>query len=93
MSNKRYRDLQGNVHVLFQGEPDPTWVEVEFDPNSFPDPLTFTPPYTAMRYNSYPDVKEQLDMLWHEINSNGSISANGDWFNTIKEVKDAHPKP
>lgn len=49
--------------------------------------------YQRDREHQYPKLGEQLDMLWHEINSNGSISANGDWFNAIKEVKDAHPKP
>jgi hypothetical protein len=91
MNNKRYKDLQGNVHLLWQGEPDPTWVEVEVDPNQLPDP-NFVPPYTARRHNSYPDVKQQLDMLWHEISNNGSISTEGEWFNAIKEVKETHPK-
>jgi hypothetical protein len=91
MSNKRYKDLQGNVHLLFQGEPDPTWVEIEIDFNALPDP-NFIPPYTARRYNDYPDVREQLGMIWHEINTNGSLSSEGEWFNAIKEVKDTHPK-
>ena len=40
----------------------------------------------------YPTINEQLDMLWHEINSTGTLSNNGTWFNTIKEIKDHHPK-
>jgi hypothetical protein len=46
-----------------------------------------------IRERQYPKVVEQLDMLWHEINTTGTISENGDWFNTIKEIKDNHPKP
>ena len=41
----------------------------------------------------YPKVQEQLDMLWHEINTTGALSDSGNWFNTIKEIKDNHPKP
>jgi len=41
----------------------------------------------------YPKVQEQLDMLWHEINTSGSISTDGTWFNAIKDVKDTNPKP
>ena len=41
----------------------------------------------------YPKVQEQLDMLWHEINTTGVLSDSGSWFNTIKEIKDNHPKP
>ena len=91
MNNKRYKDLQGNVHLLWQGDPDPTWVEVEVDHNALPDP-NFIPPYTARRRNAYPRIDQQLDMLWHEVNANGSITAEGEWFNAIKEVKEAHPK-
>ena len=46
--------------------------------------------YTAITYqrnrrNEYPDVIEQLDQIFHE-----GIDA---WKETIKAVKDAHPKP
>ena len=41
----------------------------------------------------YPNITDQLDMLWHEVNTNGTLSDGGDWFNTIKEIKDNHPKP
>jgi hypothetical protein len=90
-SNKRYQDPQGNVHVLFQGDPQPDWVEVVFDETQLPDP-NYIPPYPARRYNAYPQITDQLDMLWHELNTSGSISADGAWFSSIKAVKDAHPK-
>jgi hypothetical protein len=32
-------------------------------------------------------------MIWHELNQSGSLSTNGGWFNTIKEVKENNPKP
>lgn len=92
MSDKRYKDLQGNIHFLWQGDPDPSWVEVEMPEIPLPDP-NYVPPYGSRRYNSYPEIREQLDMLWHELSANGSISADGQWFNAIKEVKDNHPKP
>lgn len=41
----------------------------------------------------YPNITDQLDMLWHEVNTTGTLSDNGTWFNTIKEIKDNHPKP
>jgi hypothetical protein len=47
--------------------------------------------YAVVR--KYPDMKEQLDMLWHELNTSGSISDSGSWFNAIKNIKDQHPKP
>lgn len=47
--------------------------------------------YAVVR--SYPDMKEQLDMIWHEVNNNGSVSTEGEWFKSIKSVKEQHPKP
>lgn len=90
-SQQMYKDSEGNIHWILEGEPKADWVKLPPAP-MFPDP-SYVPPYDARRHNSYPDVKQQLDMLWHELNTNGSISANGDWFNAIKEVKETHPKP
>jgi len=38
-------------------------------------------------------VGAQLDMLWHEVDTTGTITKDGEWFNAVKAVKDAHPKP
>lgn len=36
----------------------------------------------------YPEIGEQLDMLWHELNQNGTITNEGNWFNKIKSIKE-----
>lgn len=41
----------------------------------------------------YPEIGNQLDMLWHELNTTGTISSDGAWFNAIKDIKDNIPKP
>ena len=43
-------------------------------------------------YSQQLNLGEQLDLLWHELNSAGTISKDGAWFNAVKAVKDAHPK-
>lgn len=48
--------------------------------------------YQKKRAVEYPRIQDQLDMLWHEINTNGSLSADGEWFNRIKAVKEDNPK-
>jgi hypothetical protein len=88
---RRFIDNEGAIHWLIQGEPQEDWTELEEDPNALPDP-NYIPPYEARRMNSYPQMSDQLDMLWHELNASGSISADGTWFNAIKTVKDEHPK-
>lgn len=45
------------------------------------------------RSQNYPKLEEQLDMLYHEIKENGSISSNGYWFQTIDNIKESFPKP
>jgi hypothetical protein len=48
--------------------------------------------YQKKRSQQYPKITDQLDMLWHEINNNGSLSTDGEWFNRIKSVKEDNPK-
>ena len=49
--------------------------------------------YQRDREHLYPKLGAQLDMLWHELNISGSLSTEGEWFNTIKNVKETNPKP
>lgn len=40
---------------------------------------------------SYPGIKEQLDMLWHAIDS-GSLDTSSEFYQKLKAVKDKYPK-
>ena len=42
----------------------------------------------------YPDIGEQLDTLYKDIDAGklGADAKTGDWYTTIKTVKDEHPK-
>jgi uncharacterized protein YicC (UPF0701 family) len=44
------------------------------------------------RLRQYPSLGDQLDMLWHELNTSGNLSTSGTWFQTIQEVKNNNPK-
>ena len=49
---------------------------------------------TANAYKTqrqYPSIGDQLDMLWHAIDS-GTLNKTSDFYTAIKAVKDAHPK-
>ena len=41
----------------------------------------------------YPSTGEQFDMLFHELETSGSLTISGSWYKTVKTVKDANPKP
>ncbi len=44
------------------------------------------------RKDDYPQLGEQFDKLWHDIN-NGTLDNTGEFFTVLKEVKDNNPKP
>ena len=44
------------------------------------------------RDRKYPDLGEQFDLLFKDIDS-GNVSKDGGFYKAIKTVKDAHPKP
>ena len=48
--------------------------------------------YKNRRSEQYPPLGEQLDKLFHDI-ENGTLDANGEFFTTLKAVKDSNPKP
>ncbi len=43
------------------------------------------------RFIAYPDIKEQLDKLFHDIDE-GKLDKTGTFYTAIKSVKDANPK-
>jgi hypothetical protein len=47
--------------------------------------------YQRLRAKEYPNLGDQLDMLWHAID-NGTLNKTSDFYTAIKAVKDAHPK-
>lgn len=48
--------------------------------------------YKNNRRPEYPDIGDQLDMIWHLIDSGGTLDKTSDFYTSIKVVKDAHPK-
>jgi hypothetical protein len=48
--------------------------------------------YKRDRRELYPSIENQLDMIWHEISTTGTISNTGEWFTAIQQIKDKFPK-
>lgn len=48
--------------------------------------------YQRDRYYAYPQLREQLDKLYHDIDA-GKLDKTGEWFKAVKKVKDDNPKP
>jgi hypothetical protein len=56
--------------------------------NSWTDPEQ----YKIDRKAAYPEIGEQLDKLWHDID-NGTLTKSGDFYTAINTVKTNNPKP
>jgi len=59
-----------------------TELETEYDNNK----------YQRDRADQYKELKEQLDLLYHDMTSDKG-NKTGEWYKHIKAVKDANPKP
>ena len=50
-------------------------------------------PYKEQRRNAYPEIGDQLDMLWHSIDQNPKLKSEYfEFYEAIKAVKVKHPK-
>jgi len=64
--------------------------EVIYD-NASIDLLIASEAYKNLRAVEYPSLANQLDMLWHAIDT-GSLSKDSEFYKTLKMVKDKYPK-
>lgn len=48
--------------------------------------------YVQGRVNSYPEITDQLDMLWHAMDADESKRLEP-FYTNIKAIKDANPRP
>lgn len=74
-----------------EDEPRPGWEEAQQPTGPLlPDP-NYVPPYTARRINAYPDINEQMDMLWHAMDADESKRLEP-FYSTIRAIKEMIPK-
>ncbi len=52
----------------------------------------FTPNWREQRSEGYGRLTDQLDKMFHDI-TNGTLTTDGEWYQSIQAVKDAIPKP
>jgi hypothetical protein len=50
--------------------------------------------YSSLRKQEYKEIKEQLDSLWHDVDSGvfGDNAKNSNWYKGIKAIKEKYPK-
>lgn len=66
------------------------WLEKKSQNN---ETITEKAPYIEQRKNAYPEIGDQLDMLWHSIDENPKLKSEYfEFYEAIKAVKVKHPK-
>ena len=48
--------------------------------------------YAEKRATEYPAIGDQLDLIWHCIDTGLPLDKESDFYKIIKEVKDKYPK-
>jgi len=59
--------------------------------DDYVNPVVYNAHQKEKRAKAYPEVGEQLDMLWHAIDA-GTLDKTSDFYTTLKQVKDTYPK-
>ena len=86
-------DLSCNKFVAWEddeGREPPNWKEVEAEIVRQVKIYNYYL-YERNREKQYPEIKDQLDMLYHDLKS-GNLN-NGTWITAIDAVKKNNPKP
>jgi len=91
--------LEPNAEVTLVGDDIVTWHSEDItqptDEAIATEQARLQAEYDANQYQRdrvYPQLGEQFDKLWHDIN-NGTLDNTGEFFTALKEVKDNNPKP
>jgi len=58
--------------------------------DSFGNPVE---PFAMQRQRAYPSNGDQMDMIWKELQATGTLSTDGEWYQSILTVKNSIPKP
>ncbi len=58
----------------------------------FTTPVLVPEDYTALRKRAYPPIGDQLDMLYHSMDT-GEIPKSVEFFDALQLVKTTYPKP
>ena len=69
-----------------------------YDGSTFTNPVVNKPAltYEEARKNAYPSIGDQLDMLWHAVDTGDWTAAKvktTEFYTALKTVKDANSKP
>ena len=87
--------LINGIKVPFTAQEEAEWDanEAAYAANKAKEVKTEPKPYVAKRKLAYPQIGDQLDMLWHSIDENAELKQKYfAFYEAIKAVKAKYPK-
>ena len=90
----RHHKINGNI-VPFTAQEEAEWDanEIAFAKQKAKEVKTEPKPYVAKRKLAYPQIGDQLDMLWHSIDESSELKQKYfKFYEAIKAVKAKYPK-
>ena len=89
-TNSVIKDSSGNDVSVVQSNIDAARVTLDAEAAA----VKYKTDRTTNGSTTYPAIGDQLDLLWHAIDADSDLKVKfSAFYNSIKEVKDANPKP
>ena len=89
-TNSVIKDSSGNDVSVVQSNIDAARVTLDAEAAA----VKYKTDRTTNGSTTYPAIGDQLDLLWHAIDADTDLKSKfSAFYNCIKEVKDANPKP
>jgi hypothetical protein len=89
-TNSVIKDSSGNDVSVAQSNIDAARVALDAEAAA----VKYKTDRTTNGSKTYPALGDQLDLLWHAIDADTDLKSKfSAFYNSIKEVKDANPKP
>ena len=89
-TNSVIKDSSGNDVSVAQSNIDAARVALDAEAAA----VKYKTDRTINGSTTYPAIGDQLDLLWHAIDADTDLKSKfSAFYNSIKEVKDANPKP
>tara|TARA_Y100000034_G_scaffold123301_1_gene169872 strand:+ start:1440 stop:1715 length:276 start_codon:yes stop_codon:yes gene_type:complete len=87
-----YRNVNG-VRVQLTAEESASKV-AEWKQNAATASATaYMRPRRDAYFDAFGDFGSEFDCIYHELETSGSLTTSGSWYQTIKSIKEANPKP
>mgnify|MGYP000017574795 CR=1 FL=1 len=86
-----YSDGKGQQMEWLSSDPQPSDAEIATAQTAYDAKA-----YARTRASAYPSIGDQLDMLWHAVDTGDWTAAKvktTEFYTALKAVKDANPKP